>query len=76
MRAVAEAFGRAIDALEAGDVDAAEAAWAELLAIDPDDGPAGALKTRIEYVRAGAIQPHEPWNLARPKEEVSPPDAQ
>jgi len=76
LRAVAQAFGRAIDALEAGDVNAAETALAELLAVDPHDGPAEALKTRIQYVRAGALPPQEPWNLARPKEEASPPDAQ
>ena len=76
LKAVADAFGRAIDALETGDVDTAETALADLVAIDPDDGPAQALKTRIEYARARAIRPDEPWNLARPKEEVPRPDAQ
>ena len=75
LRTLAETFGRAIDALEAGHVDAAEAALAELLATHPDDGPAGALRTRIAYVRAGGLAPDEPWNLARPKEEAAPPDA-
>ena len=76
LKAVAGTFGRAIDALKTGDVDAAEAALADLVAIDPDDGPAQALRTRIEYTRAGALAPEEPWNLARPKEDAPWPDAQ
>ncbi len=75
-KAVAQAFGRAIDALEAGQVDAAEAAVADLVAIDPDDGPAVALGRRIQAVRAGEMRPEDPWNLARPKEEATPADAQ
>jgi len=67
LKAVAEAFGRAIDALEAGNVDAAEAALADLLAADPEDGPAQVLKKRLEAIRAGELAPTEPWNLARPK---------
>ena len=67
-KAVAQAFGRAIDALEAGQVEAAEAAVADLVAIDPDDGPAAALGRRIQAVRAGEMRPEDPWNLARPKE--------
>jgi len=74
-KAVAQAFGRAIDALEAGQVDAAEAAVADLVAIDPDDGPAVALARRIQAVRAGEMRPEDPWNLARPKEEATPADA-
>ena len=75
-KAVAQAFGRAIDALEAGQVDAAEAAVADLVAIDPDDGPAVALGRRIQAVRAGEMRPEDPWNLARPKEEAAPADAE
>jgi len=75
-KAVAQAFGRAIDALEAGQVEAAEAAVADLVAIDPDDGPAVALGRRIQAVRAGEMRPEDPWNLARPKEEATPADAQ
>ena len=65
--AVAEAFGRAVDALAAGNVAAAEKALAELLAAAPTDGPAQALKARIEAIRAGRIAPADPWDLARPK---------
>jgi len=65
--AVAESFGRAIDALSAGDVPGAEKALAELLAQSPDDGPAQALQARLEAVRADRLTPDEPWDLARPK---------
>ena len=67
LRAVAEAFGRAIDALQAKDLDAAEKALAELLAVRPDDRPAHILKERIATMRAGQEAPDEPWNLAKPK---------
>jgi len=76
VKTVAEAFGRAIDALEAGQVDAAETALADLVAIDPNDGPAVALGRRIQAIRAGEMRPQDPWYLARPKEEATPPDAQ
>ncbi|HUU11289.1 MAG TPA: adenylate/guanylate cyclase domain-containing protein [Phycisphaerae bacterium] len=68
IKAVAEAFGRAIDALQAADLDAAEAALADLLAVDPQDGPAQALRKRMDAVRAGQARPEDPWNLAQPKE--------
>jgi DNA-binding FadR family transcriptional regulator len=67
LAAVAEAFGRVVDALSAGDVPAAEKALAELLAQSPEDGPAQALKARLEAVRADRLTPDEPWDLARPK---------
>jgi adenylate cyclase len=67
LRAVAEAFGRAVDALHAGDLDAAEAALRDLLAARPDDGPALVLKERIAAIRAGQAAIDDPWNLARPK---------
>jgi adenylate cyclase len=67
LRAVADAFGRAIDALQARNLDAAEAALAELLAVRPDDKPALILKERIAGMRAGQEAPDEPWNLAKPK---------
>jgi len=67
LRAVAEAFGRAIGALHAGDLDAAEAALRDLLAARPDDGPALVLKERIAAIRAGQAAIDDPWNLARPK---------
>jgi adenylate cyclase len=69
LKRVAETFGRAIDALQAGDVAAADAALADLLAARPDDGPAQALKTRIEAVKTDQAAPAEPWNLARPKQD-------
>ena len=65
--AVAESFGRAIDALSAGDLPAAEKAVADLLAQSPEDGPAKALKARLEAIRADRVTPDEPWDLARPK---------
>jgi adenylate cyclase len=67
LRAAAEAYGRAVDALGAGDVAAAEAALGEVLAARPDDGPAPALRERIESVRAGRAAAGEPWNLTRSK---------
>jgi len=67
VKAVAGAFGRAVDALAAGDFAAAEAAVGEVLAADPQDGPAQVLRERIEAARAGRIAPDEPWNLARAK---------
>ena len=67
LKAVADAFGRAIDALQAKNMDAAEAALAELLAVRPDDKPAKVLKDRIAAMRAGHEAPDEPWNLAKPK---------
>jgi len=71
LQAVAEAFGRAVRALEAGDVDAAEAALAGLLAADPDDAPARHLAERIQAARQGHLPPEAPWNMARPKEEAA-----
>ena len=67
LRALADAFGRAIDALQAKNLDAAEAALAELLAAHPNDKPAIILKERIAGMRAGREAPDEPWNLAKPK---------
>lgn len=67
VKAVAGAFGRAVDALGAGDFSAAGAAVGEVLAADPQDGPAQVLRERIEAARAGRMAPDEPWNLARPK---------
>lgn len=72
---LAETFGRAVRALEAGDVDAAEAALADLVAAHPDDPPAAALRRRIQAIRDGHAQPQDPWNLARPKEDARLPDA-
>jgi adenylate cyclase len=67
LAAAAEAFGRAVDALAAGDLPAAEKAVADLLAQSPEDGPAQALKARLEAIRADRVTPDEPWDLARPK---------
>ena len=67
LKKVADAFGRAIDALQAKNLDAADAALAELLAVRPDDKPAQVLKDRIAGMRAGKEAPDEPWNLAKPK---------
>jgi class 3 adenylate cyclase len=67
VKAVAGAFGRAVDALAAGDFSAADAAVGDCLAADPQDGPAQVLRERIEAARAGRIAPNEPWNLARAK---------
>jgi class 3 adenylate cyclase len=67
LRALADAFGRAIGALQAKNLDAAEAALAELLAAHPNDKPALILKERIVGMRAGREAPDEPWNLAKPK---------
>ena len=67
LRATAVAFGRAVDALHAGDLDAAEAALRDLLAARPDDRPALVLKERIAAIRAGQAATDDPWNLARPK---------
>jgi adenylate cyclase len=66
-KAVADAFGRAVDAVAAGDLAAAEATMANLLASRPDDGPGQVLKERIAAVRAGRLRHDEPWNLARSK---------
>ncbi len=67
LRAMADAFNRAVDALAAKDLAAAESALAECLELQPDDGPVQALKQRIEAVRAGALAPDEPWNLTKSK---------
>ncbi|MCX5648199.1 MAG: adenylate/guanylate cyclase domain-containing protein [Planctomycetota bacterium] len=67
VKAVAGAFGRAVDALAAGDFAAADAAIGEVLAADPQDGPSQILRERIEAARAGRMAPDEPWNLAKPK---------
>jgi class 3 adenylate cyclase len=67
LAAVAAAFGRAVDALAARDVPGAEKALADLLAAAPADGPAQALKARLEAIRNNQAAPDEPWNLARPK---------
>jgi len=67
VKAVAGAFGRAVDALAAGDFSAADAAIGEVLAADPQDGPSQILRERIEAARAGRMAPNEPWNLAKPK---------
>jgi hypothetical protein len=67
VKAVAGAFGRAVDALAAGDFAAADAAIGEVLAADPQDGPSQILRERIEAARAGRMAPNEPWNLAKPK---------
>lgn len=67
LRAVAEAFGRAVDALHARDLEGAEAALRDLLAARPDDGPALVLKDRLAAIRAGQAAIDDPWNLARPK---------
>ena len=75
LRAVAEAFGRAVQGLEQGDLAAAEAVLADLLAAHPDDAPARALARRIRAVRDGKVQTGDPWNLARPKEDTRFPDA-
>ena len=67
LKALAEGFGRALEALAGGNVAEAEAAVARLLAEHPDDGPSRALSDRIGAVKAGRARPVEPWNLARPK---------
>jgi adenylate cyclase len=67
LKHLAETYGRAIAALAAGDVPAAEAALADLLATHPDDRPAQVLRDRIAAVKSGQASPQEPWNLARPK---------
>lgn len=76
LRRTAEAFGRAVAALESDDLDAADAALSDLLAADPDDAPSQALRRRIGAARTGEVGPAEPWNLARPKEDAPrPPSA-
>ena len=75
LRTLAETFGRAVRALESGDVEAAEAALADLSATCPDDGPTEALRGRIEAVRDRQARPEDPWNLARPKEDANLADA-
>ncbi len=67
VKAVAGAFGRAVDALGAGDFSAAGAAVGEVLAADPQDGPAQVLRERIEAAKAGRMAPNEPWNFAGAK---------
>ena len=67
LKAVAGAFGRAVDALAVGDFSAADAAVGEVLAADPQDGPSQVLRERIEAAKAGRTAPNEPWNLARAK---------
>jgi len=67
VKAVAGAFSRAVDALAAGDFSAAGAAVGEVLAADPQDGPAQVLRERIEAARAGRMALNEPWDLARAK---------
>jgi len=76
LRQVADAFGRAVEALEQDRLDDAETALADLLAADTNDVPARVLAQRIQAARAGQVRPRDPWNLARPKEEASSPDAQ
>ena len=67
LRRLAEAFGRAIDALQSGDLASADAALAEVLALRPDDPPAQALKARLSAVKADEAAPQEPWNLTKSK---------
>jgi adenylate cyclase len=67
LRNLAAAFGRAIDALQAGDLAAADAALADVLSIRPDDPPAQALKSRIDAVKADQVAPQEPWDLTKSK---------
>jgi len=66
-KAVAGAFGRAVDALAAGNFSAADAAIGDCLDADPQDGPAQVLRERIEAAKAGRIAPDDPWNLAKAK---------
>ena len=73
--ALAEAFGRAVRALESGDLPAAEAALSALTEAHPDDPPTQALAGRIQAVRDGHLRPQDPWNLARPKEDARLADA-
>jgi adenylate cyclase len=67
LRAMAEAYGRAVDALAARNLAAAETALKDVLAARPDDAPAKALRDRIEAARAGRHPPDEPWNLTKSK---------
>ncbi len=67
LKAAAEAFGRAVDALAARDLAAAESALKDVLAARPDDAPAQALRQRIVAARAGSQAPDEPWNLTKSK---------
>jgi adenylate cyclase len=67
LEALAETFGRALDALAGGNLAEAEKALARLLADHPEDGPSLALRDRLEAVKAGRARPDEPWDLARPK---------
>jgi class 3 adenylate cyclase len=67
LRALAEAYGRAVDALASRDIAAAESALKDVLAARPDDAPAKALRDRIEAARAGRQPPDEPWNLTKSK---------
>jgi adenylate cyclase len=67
VKAAADAFGRAVHALAAGDFVAADAVVGEVLAADPQDSPAQVLRERIEAARAGRMAPNEPWNLDKPK---------
>jgi len=67
LRQLAEVYGRAIAALVAGDLAAADAAVADLMAAHPDDPPTHALRERIEAVRSGRTDVREAWNFAKPK---------
>lgn len=64
LRQLAEAFGRAVEALNRGDLDAAEAALAEVFAVREDDEPGLILKERVEAARRGEGDGEAFWNLA------------
>lgn len=67
LKHLAETYGRAVASLAAGDVQAAEAALADLLAAYPDDRPSHVLRDRVDAVKSGQADPRDPWNLAQPK---------
>jgi class 3 adenylate cyclase len=67
LRRLADATGRAVDALAAGDASAAASAVAEMQTICPDDGVAAMLAVRVEDARAGREAPGDPWNFAKSK---------
>ena len=68
LKALAEAYGRAIEAMNHGDLAAAEAALAKVLAISPEDAPSKVLAERIASIKTGQAGAADPWwNLARPK---------
>ncbi len=65
LRHLAEAYGGAVEALNRGDLDAADAALADAFAARPDDEASRILKGRIEAIRGGDKAEAEPfWNLA------------